>query len=129
MLKADMDLIVSRSLRPLFDRASHLLKEVEYKEGWNFILAAEKTAIYIQVEVWRADAHTGEMDFGYGGKAYLRPEMTDGEIVRRAFNLCMAFEEHEARELFRFNGRSVFGPHIDLCALWNAAVHTDPVLP
>lgn len=47
----------------------------------------------------------------------LSPHMTDGEIVQTALKACLAFEEHEIREKFLFDGVSIFDPHYDLDAL------------
>lgn len=80
---------------------------------------------YFQIECERPDTYTGEMGIGRGGKAYLSPHMTLGELVRKAFGLFAAYEEHECREAFTYNGRAIFGPHIDVVALHMVADDLD----
>lgn len=85
---------------------------------------------YLQVKCWRRDTITGEMGYGYGGKAYLSPHMTDSEIIQVAFGLYKGYWEHEARETFILinsagEGRRPFGPHIDSWALWSVARKVD----
>lgn len=53
-----------------------------------------------------------------GRKWYLSPHMTKSEIVMTCFKAVMTAVEHETREHFKFNGRHVFGPHINIEVLW-----------
>lgn len=93
----------------------HVLQDQEYPNG----------RYYFQIAAYRKDAITGEMGYGYGGKAYLSEHMTDSELVQTAFGLYKGFWEHEARETFQWNGRRVFGPHIATEALWDVAQRVD----
>lgn len=110
-------------------RVYELVRQISYREGYAILIQRDKRAeggrLYLQVEHVRRDARTGEVGLGRGGKAYLSPAMTDSEVVRKAFQLCLAYEEHEVREHFLFRGRQVFGPHIDVEALWTVAEETD----
>jgi hypothetical protein len=110
-------------------RVDLLVHKITYKEGYRLVLDIDKEdpegRLYLQVQCWRPDVNTGEHAWGKGGKAYLSEFMIDGEIVRRAFGLFMAYEEHECREFFKWGGRSVFGPHISIEALWDAAEHLE----
>lgn len=49
-----------------------------------------------------------------GRKWIISKHMTRGEVVQTAFMAVMAANEHEARELFKYKGASVFDPHYDL---------------
>lgn len=80
---------------------------------------------YLQIRCWRQDTITKEMGFGYGGKAYLSPHMTDSEIIQVAFGLYKGYWEHEARETFIWRDRRPFGPHISTEALWEVARRVD----
>lgn len=99
--------------------------EIGYKPGYRLLVevdkADEKGRIYLQVECDRADTFTGEIGVGRGGKFYLSPYMTESEVVQGAFGLFKGYEEHETREAFTWCGRRVFGPHIDVRALWEVA--------
>lgn len=52
-----------------------------------------------------------------GRKWRLSPFMTDGEVVQTAFKAVMTFVEHETREHFTFQGKAIFGPHLDIYEL------------
>jgi hypothetical protein len=80
---------------------------------------------YYQIQCWRKDVITGEMDYGFGGKAYLSEHATDSELVQTIFGLYLAYWTHEARETFLWNGRRVFGPHIATEALHSVANRVD----
>ena len=111
------------------DRVFAIVTDIEYKDHYHLICARDRKdpegRVFIQVACWRKDTVTGEMGMGKGGKSYLSEHMTDSEIVRRAFGLFMAYEEHECREFFKWRGRRVFGPHIAVEALWEAAKQVD----
>jgi len=89
--------------------------------------------VFVQLQHYRPDAFTGDMAWGSGGKSYLSPHMTDGELVRRLLGAALAYEEHEVREFFMYRPedadageeRRVFGPHIDVDALWDVADQLD----
>jgi hypothetical protein len=80
---------------------------------------------YLQIRCWRMDVITKELGYGYGGKAYLSPHATDSELVQTAFGLYKGYLEHEARETFEWRGRRVFGPHMDVNAVWEIARRVD----
>lgn len=88
---------------------------------------------YFQIRCWRKDTITGEMGYGYGGKAYLSRHAVRSEVVATAFGLYKAYLEHETRESFKWRGRRVYGPHIDVVALHAAAanieVRPQPIRP
>lgn len=51
----------------------------------------------------------------------IEPTNTNEQIVQTCLKLVLTSVEHEAREQFKFNGVAVFGPHLRLSALSNAA--------
>lgn len=76
---------------------------------------------YIQARKWREDVDTGEWGEGHGGKYYISPYSTPEEIRQKALQACLAYAEHEVREAFTWNGRQIFGPHMDHNKLWEIA--------
>lgn len=111
---------------PLFEKVQH---DVTYKPGYRLLLKPDTfengSRWYFQVEADRIDAITGEPGTGRGSKAYLSPHACRSELVQTAFGLFKAYEEHEAREFFQYQGRRVFGPHLDVTALWAIAEMTE----
>lgn len=127
----DMNLrSVGMEYREVTLRFQEALKDVAYK-NWEFYVGFDQRA-YLQVRFMADDAtaRTGQPGMIHGRKWWLSQHMTDSEIVQTALMAVLAAEEHEARERFTYKGRAVFGPHIDLGALWLASgytVHRDPV--
>jgi hypothetical protein len=99
------------------------------KPGYRLLVEVDKAddlgRVYMQVECDRPDTFTGRPGVGRGGKAYLSPYMTQSELVRRAFGLFLAYEEHECREAFTWKEKRVFGPHIAVESLWEVADEID----
>lgn len=69
----------------------------------------------------RLDVVTGKTGDGKGRKAYLSPHMALSEFVQMCLGLIDAYYHHEVREHFLFDGRAVYGPHIDVMSLWKVA--------
>jgi len=70
---------------------------------------------YLQV-VFNADGKTW-----HGRKWYISPHAIPAEIVQTALKAALTSAEHEVREHFLYQGRAVFGPHLDLGALHSIA--------
>lgn len=102
-----------------FDRIHQLVQRIELRWRPDYYLETgeDDHGVFVQVCKHRPDANTGEVAVGRGGKRYLRPDQTDGQIVRVVFGALLAYEEHEWREAFHFDGHRIFGPHIRLDAL------------
>ena len=79
---------------------------------------------FIQVRMMSTCVVSGQQEMQSGGKLYVSPHCEHGELVRKIFLACVSFAEHETRESFHYRGRRVFGPHIDVNALWHAATDT-----
>ena len=61
---------------------------------------------------------------GQSPAIYVDPDWSTDQIVRQAFKTILAYEEHECREKFRYQGKPIFGPHISVQSLLDA-VDTD----
>lgn len=95
-----------------------LLSHVTYKD-WTFIVGETMERLWLQVSF---PAKEGEAEKEWHGRKWLLSEhMTGSEVIQTALKAVLTAEEHEAREAFMFSGRAIFGPHISLNALWNAA--------
>lgn len=102
-----------------------LLEQITYRPGYQLHINTDGHREYAQVRCWRPDTYTGQWAWGAGGKGWLSPHMASNELIQMIFGLFKAYEEHETREWFRWNGRTVFGPHVPLVAAWTAAEHTE----
>lgn len=102
--------------------------EITLPENFQLNLEQDKAGgdrWYFQIACHRRDVDTGEMGWGRGGKAYLSEHATLSELVQTAFGLYKSYVEHEARETFQWQGRRVFGPHMDVRAVWAVANNFD----
>lgn len=84
---------------------------------------------YLQVSGMFPDAQTGMMTLQKGGKLYVSPHSTEGEIVQKALSACLSFMEHEVREGFTYEGVRLFHPHIDIRAVMQSAQHVSVRAP
>lgn len=109
--------------------AREVAADIDYKPGFRLLCERDKAdeggRLYYQVEAERIDIVTNLMGVGRGGKSYLSPFQTLSELVRKAFGLFAAYEEHECRENFLWRGHRVFGPHIDVVALASVSGEVD----
>lgn len=113
----------------LHERRMHvrqLLQRIEFRS--TYFLSAhvdqDSGGIYLQLEVQRPDAYTLEPGFGIVQRT-IPWGYTDSQIVRCVFRMLLDYEEHETREAFRFDGKRIFGPHIDITALAEVAGRTE----
>lgn len=81
--------------------------------------------VWVQVRFDAPCEKTGKVEEQHGRKFFLSEHMTKSELVRTCFMASLAVVEHELREQFKYRGRAVFGPHIDVDALHDAAVKED----
>lgn len=101
-----------------------VLHDVSYKD-WNLHLGEDGERVYLQWKFRAACAKSGEVCEQSGRKWHLSPHMTDSELVNTAFKAAMTAEEHECRENFRWRGKRIFNPHIDVTALWRVCDRED----
>lgn len=105
-------------------RALGVVRQLDVLRGREYGLEfglTEDGNTYVQVTCQRPDTYTGEFGTGRGGRRILSPEQSDSSIVRTVFAAFIAYEEHEMREGFQYQGKRVFGPHIDVDALVEVA--------
>lgn len=101
-----------------------ILKDVQYR-NWKFLVGIDGSRHYLQVRFLALDAVHGGAKYETGRKWFLSDHMTRSEVVQTALKAVLTAEEHEARENFLYNGKRIFGPHIDVDALWEACDRTD----
>jgi len=106
------------------ERARSILKEVKYKD-WSFLVIEVGDLFYLQVCFYAPDMKTHDPSLQRGRKWHLSHYMTKSEVVCTAMKAVLTAEEHEARESFRYRGRTVFGPHLNIDALWETARFID----
>jgi hypothetical protein len=109
----------------LAERVREIIFEIDLGMDCTVRVGVDEPRVFVQIKCWRRDVITGEMGYGYGGKAWPSEHSTQNEIVQMVFGLYKSYWEHEARETFQWRGRRVFGPHISTEALWEVARRVD----
>jgi len=69
--------------------------------------------VYIQAIYESPCQKTGEVSEWKGRKHYLSDYMTDDEVVKTAYVAVKMAVEHEVMEGFKFDGKTVFNPHVN----------------
>jgi hypothetical protein len=90
-----------------------ILEEIVY-EDWQVNLHDDNDHWYLQVVFNACDLGRGRFTKQYGRKWRVSPHMTKSEIVSTAFKAVITAVEHEARENFRYKGKAIYGPHLDV---------------
>lgn len=101
-----------------------ILKDIDYR-NWTFDVRKDGNRAYLQVRFLALDVVNGGVKYEVGRKWFLSDHMTRSEVVQTALKAVLTAEEHEVRENFLYNGKRIFGPHIDVDALWEACDRTD----
>lgn len=115
---------------PLTPLASiqNIVEHIRYKPGWvlRFLIDFKRAgAPYLRWEFDSTCAKTDVPNTVFGRKWYLSEHMTKSEVVQTALMAALTAEEHECREFFRYKGKRIFGPHIDIYALMEVCNRED----
>ena len=88
---------------------------------WVFVVGSDRGSTpprpWLQLR-FDADDGKGTTRAWSSRKWFLSPHMTDSEVVQMALKAVLTAVEHEAREVFCYRGRPIFGPHFDVEQLW-----------
>jgi hypothetical protein len=106
------------------ESAQSILDRVRYKD-WKFIVRECLGSLDLQVRFMAPDSHDGHLDTQGGRRWLLSHHMTDSEVVQTAMKAVLTAEEHEAREMFLYRGKAIFGPHLDVETLVEMAERQD----
>ncbi len=98
----------------------HALEQVTFR-GWTFRVGSMGDGLFLQVRFMALDEVVGQPLEQGGRKWYVSRHATIGEIVQTALKAVLTALEHEAREDFRYKGRAIFGPHLDIEVLFDVA--------
>lgn len=102
-----------------------LLSRLKYKDWWFELGGEAPDKIWLRVEFNTWDPRTRAKYPAKGRKWLISQHMVKSEIVATAMKAVLTAEEHEARENFLYDDRAIFGPHIDVDALYWACKSVD----
>jgi len=84
-------------------------------QPWVVDLRADNKRWYLQIRDPNGTCNTTGNPMPWSGRKWmLSLYMTDTEVVMTAFKAYMAAVEHEAREGFKYDGLTIFDPHINV---------------
>lgn len=90
-----------------------ILQKVE-TNGHGFIAGRIADGFWVQVSKSVKNAETGDTELMTGRRWLIEPHATEDEVVRTLIKAVLTWEEHEAREHFRYDGMQLFNPHFKL---------------
>ncbi len=109
-----------------------IVEAITYKPGWSFLLGRDGDRWFVQASVsvesdltMDPTRRSSERTPWKSGKRSLSPHMCRQEVVGVVFGLIKDAEEHEAREWFRYQGASIYNPHLDPDVLARVARRAD----
>lgn len=105
MAKQTVDTITS-----LIKRCSATVLGV--KLSW--ILHRKGDGYLVQAQAFIPDTKTGSMSLQKGDKYYISSHAGEQEIASKLFKSLKDFLEHEAREGFKVDDATIYGPHFSL---------------
>lgn len=105
-------------------QAKEIVGCLRYKDWW-FSLRTRNGEMYLQVEFSARDSVSGDVAIQKGRKWFISEHCTESELVLTALKAVLTAEEHETRENFRYLGRAIANPHIDVRSLWRIAGEED----
>lgn len=106
-----------RRLNTLLERFRGTLADVACAP-YSFIVGVADTSTFLQVTAELPCNATGVMETQKGRKWLLSQWMTESEVVQTALMAALAFEEHELRERFTWQGRAIYDGHYSVSQLW-----------
>lgn len=100
---------------PALARLCGLLERVDVEKGLQIEVTREPPNYFLRLSAPDGRCNvTGDPLPWTGRKWRLSQHMTDGEVVATAFKAYLTVLEHEAREVFLFDGQPVFNSHVDI---------------
>ena len=99
-----------------------VLDSIEYP-GYDFMVKLKGDVPFLQASFTEPDAYTGELSVQFTRKWLLSEHMVRSEIVQTALKCVLTSAEHRVRETFLYKGERIFGPHFDIEALYEMALH------
>ena len=93
--------------------------------GMRFFVGEAGGRIHIRGGFEQPCAKSGELTVWLTRRWYISDKATRSEVVQTCLKIVLTAVEHEAREKFRYRGRAVYGPHIDVDALWEVCPRED----
>jgi hypothetical protein len=92
---------------------------------YRFEVVSKGDDLFLLARYDEADVHTGVVEVQTTRKWIISPHATHSEFIQTAFKCVLTSMEHRTREMFRYKGAQVYGPHIDVEALMSICNQTE----
>lgn len=106
-----------------------VISKVTYKPGWTINVDSmpdDLMELWLRVEA--PDAMTGELSFFDGRSWVFNPHAsTEDDLVGLCLLAIKTFEEHEMLEILKYDGMSIYNPHLTLASRQEAYCRTFPL--
>lgn len=90
-----------------------IIANISFRGEW-FQVMSKGDGFLIQLHYWEPDVDTGKREEQKARKWFISQHSTESEIVQTALLACLTSAEHRVREHFKYKGKRLFGPHIDV---------------
>lgn len=95
---------------------SKVLEAVTFHPSWTFAYRPYRDGWLLWVEFLSPFEKPWQRQLQKGRKLYVSPHSTESEVVQTCWLAVHLALEHEAREMFSYKQKVVFGPHIAINA-------------
>lgn len=92
-----------------------------------FHVAQRGDRFWLQANFFSECSETRQVKRQHTRKWYISHEATPSEVVQTALKCVLTSVEHEAREMFRYRGMPIFGPHFNVDELAELFALRDPL--
>lgn len=92
-----------------------IVKQIKFRD-WEIRvhIPNEKGSPYLKITYLDKDTQSDKVELQHCRKWQLSYHMVPSEVIRTAYKAVCAAMEHEVDENFRYKGRLIYNPHIDL---------------
>lgn len=103
-----------------YSELRELVDRISFKD-WRFLLHVKGDGFLLQLAFDAPDSVSGKVEEQRCRKWYISSHACRAEVIRTAWKAVEAAVNHEAAELFKYKGATIFSPHIDPDALLTPA--------
>lgn len=96
--------------------ANEIVSRITYKPGWELRLSEGESDWNLYVWFRAIDAMTGETSWFRGRRWAISPHSDEESLVGTCLLAIKTVEEHETLEFFKYDGVSIFNPHMTIAA-------------
>lgn len=115
-----VSLVQNASKKLSLAQMEKIIGRLEFK-GLDFNVEQAEAGFFVWVSCKEECAYSKEDTIQMGRKWFVPDDTKRSEVVQTIFKAVMTWQEHEAREFFKYEGHRIYGPHfkvnelVELC--------------